>query len=275
MTAESIQLQPATEFPFQTLVEYLNRAFEEYLVPAHFTQPLLGYFIRVDSVDLNNSRVVSFEGEPAGIALLNARGWSSRLGAFGIFKEWRGKGIGSTFTTLLIEEARKRNDRSLVLEVICENHAALKMYQKAGFEITRKLIGFEGKNLAGEACSEVQECDPRLASQDLLLLQPNLPWQVSGESLLPSSSNMRAFRLGDSRLLFHVLGNTTAQIRGLSLANSPEGRRLLRHVLTLHPDLTWRLSPAFPEDLVLPLLPTLGFTILSLSQYEMRIEFER
>ncbi len=275
MDTNQVQLQPVAEIPFQTILDYMNRGFEEYIVPAQFTQTLLTYLIRVDSVDFNASRIVTVGGEPAGIALLNSRGWSTRLGAFGIFKEWRGKGIGTAFTALLLDEARKRNDRTMVLEAICENHAAIRIYQKAGFEITRKLIGFEGKELQGETCSRVRECDPRLAAQALMQLAPNLPWQVSGESLLSCTSHMRAFRYIGSIVFLHTSGETHTHIRGLTVHDEEEGRTLLKHVLALYPKHIWRLSPCFPESLLLPLLPSLGFEPLSLAQYEMRIEFER
>lgn len=180
--------------------------------------------------------------------------------------------MGAEFTTKLVEEALQRRERRLVLEVIGENQPAIRIYQKAGFEITRKLIGFEGKELKGETCTKVQECDPRLAAHTLMQFQPNLPWQVSGESLLPSSSRMQAYRLGNSLLFLQPLGETAIQIRGLYFATQAEAEALLLHAFSLYPNQTFRLSPAFPEESVLPFLPQVGFTPLALTQYEMQKE---
>ena len=43
----------------------------------------------------------------------------------------------------MIESARKRGLRSITLEVLYQNAAAIAVYGKVGFEMTRRLVSFE------------------------------------------------------------------------------------------------------------------------------------
>jgi len=50
-----------------------------------------------------------------------------------IAREWRGKGIGSLLLGNLIEVARERGVRKIVLSALPSNEAGLKLYKKFGF----------------------------------------------------------------------------------------------------------------------------------------------
>ena len=274
MLPDSLELIALNTIPFQSVLDYLNRGFENYLVPLSFTQPLLTSLIRADAIDFNTSQVVQVGGEPAGIVLIATRGWKTRLAAFGIFSEWRGKGVGAWFTQQLVEQARQRNERQMVLEVLTENHAAIHLYRQAGFQETRRLVGFAGTQMVGEVCAEVEECDPNLAARLLLATNCDLPWQVSAETLLQAGSYLRALRLGQSLVFCHSFGENDALIRGLYFSNPEEAQRLLRHAFTLYPERTWRMAPHFPEAMVLPLMTDLGMIMRPEAQFEMRLALQ-
>ena len=140
--------QPASNFPIAELVNILNRGFEEYFIPIHFTNSIFLNMLHKDGIDLSASRVLLADHNPCGIALIAPRGARrvSRLAAMGIAKEIRGKGAGSWFMKELTNDACKRGDHEMVLEVIEQNEPAMKLYQKYGFERMRRLVGYNRKS---------------------------------------------------------------------------------------------------------------------------------
>ena len=108
----------ASQYSLPELVEFLNRGFEGYFVPITFSVDTFLNMTRRDGIDLTISRVLIADNEPAGIALLAHRGWTSRLAAMGIAGEMRGKGAGSWFMEQLIGEASERGEHQMLLEVI-------------------------------------------------------------------------------------------------------------------------------------------------------------
>lgn len=54
-------------------------------------------------------------------------------------KDYWGKGVGSTVLSLVIEEARKKNLKSIWLKVLKMNIRAIKLYEKYGFTKIRNI----------------------------------------------------------------------------------------------------------------------------------------
>jgi len=198
----TLDIRPASDYPLPDLAQLLNLSFENYLVPVTFNLLQFLTMIRKDSVDLAASRVLLVDEQPAGIALIARRGWTSRLAAMGIVQSMRGKGTGSWFMEHLIREARERNDRDMVLEVIEQNASAVKLYQKCGFHSVRRLIGLIRKDAKEQAKRPITELDLReagsLVSQHGL---SDLPWQLAGETIAHLNPPARAYRNGSAMVV--------------------------------------------------------------------------
>ena len=50
--------KPASIYPVAELVEYLNRGFEDYFIPIHFTNAMFLNMLHKDGIDLSASRVL-------------------------------------------------------------------------------------------------------------------------------------------------------------------------------------------------------------------------
>jgi GNAT superfamily N-acetyltransferase len=233
--------------------------------------------LRKDGTDLTVSRVLLVDDQPCGIALIAHRGWTSRLAAMGISRDTRGKGAGSWFMKELINEARQRGEREMVLEVIEQNEAAVRLYQRSGFQIVRRLIGFtcKSKNVRDGKKSELQEIDLREVSR--LISQhgwPDLPWQLSGESIAQMNPPACAYRKGPAYI---VVSNPAAEhvvIWSLLVETNARGNRLgtgmLKHVITKHTGKTWHVPAVFPEEFA-RVFERAGFEPEKLSQWQMRL----
>jgi ribosomal protein S18 acetylase RimI-like enzyme len=238
-----------------------------------------------DAVDVSSSRVVLRDGRAVGAALVARRGWSSRLAGMAIVPDARGGGIGRWLMAQLIEQAQAREDRRLVLEVIEQNTPAVHLYESFGFRVQRRLVSFSTPSF--DRKSRVEETSPvqleEIDIRDMARLVtmhglPDLPWQISGESLALMGPPNRAYRLDAAYVA--ISDPSQAQIAVHSVLVAPRARRqgqatrLLRAVVATHPSKTWRVPALCPEE-VGRLFDELGFVKESLTQLQMALEWEQ
>ncbi len=252
----NLDTQPASDYPTLDLVQLLNLSFESYLVPIHFDLPQFLTMLRKDSIDLASSRVLLADGEPSGVALIARRSTlrASRLAAMGVTKEMRGKGAGSWFMEQLLREARARDDREMVLEVIEQNEAAVRLYRKSGFQTVRRLIGFIRRDAKQDAKCDLQEVDLREMGRLVSLYGlPDLPWQLSGETLALLNPPACAFKKGGAYVA--VSNPDTEHVVIWSLLVEPQARgnglavELLESLMANHAGKTWHVPAIWPEEL--------------------------
>lgn len=271
-----LDTRPASDYPTPDLVQLLNLSFENYLVPVRFEPAQFLTMLRKDTVDLTASRVLLAEGEPAGIALIARRGWSSRLAAMGITKEMRGKSAGTWFMEGLVREARERGDREMVLEVIEQNEAAVRLYRKYGFQTVRRLIGLVCREDANQGAKNgllevnLSELGRLVSSHGL----PDLPWQLSGETVALLTPPARAFRWEKA---YVAVSNPEAEhVAVWSLLVEPQARgkgravELLRRVMSSYGGRTWHVPAILPEELG-GVFEQAGFRREELSQWQMSL----
>ena len=270
-----LDIKPASDYPLLDLTQLLNLSFENYLVPVTFNLIQFLTMIRKDSVDLSASRVLLADEQLAGIALIARRGWTSRLAAMGIVQRMRSKGTGSWFMEKLIQEARERGDRDMVLEVIEQNEHAVKLYQKCGFQSVRRLIGLIRKDADESSKKHLEEINLREAGS--LISHhglPNLPWQLAGETIAHLTPPARAYRNGSALV---VISNSDAEhvvIWSVLVEPHARGQHLgmdmLRAVIANHPGKTWHVPAIYPEEFG-ALFERAGFEREELTQWQMRL----
>ncbi len=270
-------IKPASDYPLPDLVRILNRGFENYFVPIELNVSSFLTMLRKDGIDLNASRVLLIAEEPAGLALIARRGWTSRLAAMGIAEELRGVGAGSWLMEKLIQEAHERGDREMVLEVIEQNDPAVRLYQKHGFQTVRRLIGLthRGKDAEEEHPDILHEMDLRelgcMISQYGL---PDLPWQLSAESIAQMNPPARAYCRDQAHV---AISNPDAEhlvIWSLLVEPGARGRNrgthMLKRLIATHAGKTWHVPAVFPEQLG-KVFEGAGFEREELSQWQMRL----
>lgn len=268
-------LKTASDLLLPDLVQTLNRGFEGYLVPIHLNVSQFLDMVRKDSIDLTASRVLFVDGKPEGVALIARRGWMSRLAAMGISTELRGNGAGSWLMEKLIHQARERGDHEMTLEVIEQNDAAVRLYQKFAFQTMRRLVGFIRREAIELEDYELNEIDLRemgaLVSQFGLR---DLPWQISGETIAQMTPPVRAYRNGhsyaaisnphmDHVVIWSVL--VEPQERGQNL-----GANVLKQVIAQFTGRTWHVPAIYPEEMS-GMFERASFEPEKLSQWQMRL----
>jgi GNAT superfamily N-acetyltransferase len=235
-------------------VELLNRGFSDYIVPVQFDLAGWLHMVVGDGIDLGSSWVLVRDGMPIGCALIAQRGWSSRLAAMAVVPEARGQGVGRALMDRVIEDARSRRQRRLVLEVIESNDVAVHLYKGCGFRVVRRLLSYSlNAGQAGEA-ADLEDVDPREVARMVTVHGlPDMPWQISGESLAHLGPPSRGVRLDQAYALISDPEREQIGIRALVVERGAPEReqavKLLQGLIARYPGKAWRVPALLPEEL--------------------------
>ncbi|MCA1899820.1 MAG: GNAT family N-acetyltransferase [Chloroflexi bacterium] len=271
----TLNLTPASTFPISQLADLLTRGFEDYFVPIHITEEVFLTMLRRDSIDLTASRAILEDDEPIGLGLIARRGWTSRLAAMGIVAHARNSGVGTWAMGQLIEEAKARGEKQMLLEVIEQNAAGVNLYEKSGFKKIRRLVGYKIENPQVEARHQLEEMDiyelARIVTRHGL---PNLPWQLTGATIAQYTPPARAFHINDAYCLVSDPSKADVAILSLLVKTRSRGaglsRVLLGALFANFPNKTWRVSPIYPEEMAF-IFEQVGMKREDISQWQMSL----
>ena len=279
----NLEFPSMADYGLERAAGVLSQAFEDYFVRIPFTLGALLNAARTDSVDLTLSRIFVRDGAAVGGALIARRGWTTRLAGMAITPEARRTGVGRAAVLQLLAEAKARGDRTMVLEVIEQNTAAVELYRACGFQTIRRLIGFAGPAPSDAVLPPgLREVDFReVAAAVTRHGLPDLPWQLSGETLAQLTPPNLAYRLNDAWIALTDPTQPIVTIRaliaeptigdGTPLCRDGEAA-LLRAIMAKHPDRQeWRFSAVWPEELASMIAPA-GLPRSALTQWQMQRE---
>lgn len=257
--------------------------FQGYLVPMRFTPERYEIRFRAENLDPFSSRLYYSEGAPAAVVMIARRGWTSRLAAMAVAPDFRGRGLGKDVMRVALEEAALRKDRTMILEVIEQNPAAVSLYTKLGFQPIRRLVGYDfHPHEAGHHGSDFQhlgEIDPlivaRLIAKDG---EPDLPWMLMPENLAAATPPVQALHLDE--IAYAIVADPNAEkivIRALLVRETHRkqgwGSRMLRALRALFSGRPLAIPAVVPENLAPSLFLSAGWKQQALNQFEMKIEF--
>ncbi|ADV67982.1 GNAT family N-acetyltransferase [Deinococcus maricopensis] len=268
--------RPAAEFDSATLANALNAAFAAYVVPITFTAQTLDARLRPEHLDPHASQLFFDGRELVGAAMVARRGWTARLAAMGVAQTARGRGVGRAMLTHLIADARARRDRAFTLEVIEHNAPAVRLYERAGFHTTGRLVGYTRPAADAPPRAPLVEVDPlhvaRLVTRHA---DTELPWMLAGETLSGFTAPARGVTVDGSA---HALITPYPQVTVLHALITPPEQRRRGHARTLlnalqahHGHLPLRIIPVVPEDLAAPFAARAGFVRDDLTQLHMTL----
>jgi GNAT superfamily N-acetyltransferase len=274
----------STEFSFTSasalslegLADLFTRSFAEYFYPG-ITSPLtLARRVASENIDLLRSVVLRVNGDPAGVALLARRGERSWCGGFGVTLPYRGKGYALPLAQALIEEAREADATRFSLEALTRNERALKVYQRAGLSITRRLLILSwrpddiwepGQVDALEAAEPSQ-----LVLEHFAAMHPApAAWQREPASLL-ALSELRGLALRErGATLGYVIvqGEGALRIQDFAARDEPAAARLIAALQARAGGITSVNEPA--ESPLTPAFLRAGFVVAD-EQHELTME---
>ena len=267
-----MKLLSAQSISVPQLVRLLGRCFSDYVVDLGFTEELLFGMIRECSVDLRSSVVAMSGDEPIAVALIGRRGLRARLASMAVVPESRRKGCGVKLVERCLAESRARGEVSLELEVIEANVAARELYERNGFTRIQQLSGFEGAGLNGVHSESLKTVDPAWIGRSILRAAEDLPWQVSGETILQLGHPYVGFEMNGACA---VIDERDEAISLRSLFVPTDQRRqgratsLMRSLFARYPKRAWRVPALAPESTRAFFLEGLGFEEMRLTQLHL------
>jgi len=251
-----VRFRPISEFGVVPAAELLTRAFADYFITIAFGEEGLRRMVQLDSVDFGLSSVLLVDGAPVGAALVARRGAVSRLAGMAILPKERQRGAGRALMEHLLAAACERGEMRMVLEVIEQNTAAVKLYETMGFERVRRLVGFvgvppDGLNaepaLVAASASNVAHAVARMETA------VGWPWQLSAETVGQLPPPACGYALDGAWTLVMNPAGPVIGLRALAVEGSERREeravRLLHAVMAKHPAKEWRFSPLWPEEL--------------------------
>jgi ribosomal protein S18 acetylase RimI-like enzyme len=271
------RITSAAELALPALAGLFTDGFRHYLLPMRFTAESLAERICAEQIDLAASRVLLRGEKPAGLALIARRGRTSRLAAMGIAPEARGQGAGRALLVRVLEDARARGDERMRLEVFESNTPARALYEHNGFQLVRRLVGYEGHRLLPQA-GALEELDPAYFAR-LLPHDDTLPWQLERASLAAPPSTARCFTLARSSFAYlSGVAGQVAWLRGIFTLQDERrrghARRLLNALAAHFPEQRVSVPPVFPAGLAAPFFDAVGFVPGALSQLELALDLK-
>jgi len=129
------------------LYETNLEAFSDYLVPLRMTEPQFENHLAQNAVDIRRSVGAFSDGKLVGYTLNGFGSWKGKKTAYdagtGVIPAYRRQGIGKAMFKFLLPYFKTQGIEQMLLEVICNNEKAVRLYRNLGFEVTRKLLFFE------------------------------------------------------------------------------------------------------------------------------------
>lgn len=274
----SLSVQSAVEFTLPQICDLINRSFVGYVGgEVNFTPPALANFMAQGDVHLGRSLVALSDDVPAGIAMLARRGWSVRVALMGVTTEFQNKGVGRWLLAQITDAARENGDKILTLEVIEQNPRAVHLYESCGYRKLRRLMGYTGENVTGESADLTRIDSAESARRVVAWQADDLPWQLSGESVVTFGPPMIGYRMGGC---YAVISNPDADNVAIwGLAVPPEQQRqglatrLVSALIAAHPGITWHVAPICPEEYG-AIFTQNGFTTKEINQFQMQLTLE-
>lgn len=185
-----LELAPAARLDEPALASLFTAVYAGYWHPIEIDAATLRRMIVTYDLDLEASTVALHDDTPVGLAMLAVRGADAWVGGMGVLPDRRGEGIGETLTRRLLDNARDRGVRRVMLEVLEQNDPAIAIYRRVGFVDAGDVAVWQ-LDRPPEA-DDAADGDLDDALRDLAIGRPRLPWQRNGGTV----ANMRA--LGSS-----------------------------------------------------------------------------
>jgi ribosomal protein S18 acetylase RimI-like enzyme len=160
--------------------------------------------------------------------------------------------------------------------VIEQNTPAVQLYRQAGFQIYRRLVGYKITTPAGLEHEELQEVDlQEVAWATNTYGLPDLPWQLSGATLVETGPPSRGYRLGSAYAAISDPRQSHITLRGIIVhpdhQRQGQGTRLLQALFAAYPDKSWTVPVVYPEELIY-IFEKMGFKQEALTQLQMTLD---
>jgi ribosomal protein S18 acetylase RimI-like enzyme len=158
-----MQIHNLQNISIAQIAEAFNKAFETYFVAINFNEQQLREKIKSDNISLEYSVGITIDNQLAGFILIgiDTKNNEAYNAGTGTIPKFRGQKLTEKMYAYLMPQLDKIGIQNHMLEVICQNKKALRIYRNLGYSITRKVICYKGK------VSETKNSNFKISTIDL------------------------------------------------------------------------------------------------------------
>lgn len=131
------------------IMKVFNQSFADYLFPFQLTEEDLKTKLKAENIALHNSAGAFVGTVLVGFILIGTDEINGKSIAYnagtGVIPDYRGNNLTAKLYGFLLPFLADKNIQQHQLEVLTENHFAIKAYQQIGFKIQRELSCYKGK----------------------------------------------------------------------------------------------------------------------------------
>jgi ribosomal protein S18 acetylase RimI-like enzyme len=128
---------------FPQLYETFIEAFSDYVYPFALTEEQFKNHIILNAVDLTRTAGCFRDGRLVGFSLNGFGEWDGKSTAYdagtGVIPSFRRQGVSDAMFEMMVPIFKDQGIEQFLLEVITTNQAAIRLYEKLGFEKVREL----------------------------------------------------------------------------------------------------------------------------------------
>ena len=132
-----------SEEHFAELYAIFTEAFSDYVYPFALTELQFQNHLVVNGVDLRRTAGYFVDGRMAGFSLNGFGEWNGKQTIYdagtGVIPSHRRRGLSEAMFEMMLPHFAAAGVEQCLLEVITSNTAAVKLYEKLGFEVSRQL----------------------------------------------------------------------------------------------------------------------------------------
>jgi ribosomal protein S18 acetylase RimI-like enzyme len=142
---EEAQMAELAPDRLDELIDVQNEIFSDYVIPMKSSRQFFLDFMSSVGGDLKNVILASIDAKLVGYVNPVIDGREAWIGGVGVVPSQRGRGIGERLMNAAEEFCRSRGVADIFLEVIEGNIRAQRLYERLGYERTRKFLTAEGR----------------------------------------------------------------------------------------------------------------------------------
>jgi ribosomal protein S18 acetylase RimI-like enzyme len=216
----AIEVRALSSDQLTGLAELHNDAFSDYPFPSTLDPAALAAYMAQTDVRLAASRMVLADGRPASFCLGAVRGERASIRGEGTSVGLRRRGLGALALRETLAALTDAGAREVGLEVLDSNGAARALYERHGFTVRRRLVGYGLARPVGQAV-EAPSLPAQVAVERLREWgwPGDAPWQLQLETL----ARMTAWGLGADAVAVGNRRGTAVSV--FAVAVRPERRR--------------------------------------------------
>lgn len=183
-----IEIQPLSRFSPEERTQLWNECFQGYALDMTLDEQRFTARMSKNGLSSSLSLVGLLEDRPAGFVLSGTRllggvktAWN---GGTAVSPSFRGRSVGRTLMEAALKLYRRERVKQATLEVIADNHPALHLYTRLGFQKTDRLRSFQRSGSiprSREPACRIRSVSSKEVST-LSFYHHEAPWQTQWES---------------------------------------------------------------------------------------------